>query len=202
MDQLKIGKFISECRKSKNLTQLQLAEKLFVTDRAVSKWENGRSIPDSSIMLELCSVLDITVNDLLSGEKVAMENNVEVLEKNLLNAIKEKEIVDKKMLNIEIFIGIMSSVVFLGIIFAACFLNIPDLARILLIVGGTIFFIPSIAICISIEQKAGYYVCPNCGKHYVPTYKSVLFAMHTSRTRYMKCPHCGKKGWHKKEISK
>ena len=70
MDQIKIGKFISECRKKQNLTQSQLAEKLFITDRAISKWENGRAMPDSSIMLKLCEILNITVNDLLNGEIV------------------------------------------------------------------------------------------------------------------------------------
>ena len=68
MDQIKIGKFIAECRKKNNLTQMQLAEKLNITDRAISKWENGKSMPDSSIMLELCNELKISVNELLSGE--------------------------------------------------------------------------------------------------------------------------------------
>ena len=67
MDQIKIGKFITEKRKERGLTQLQLADKLGITDRAVSKWETGRSLPDASIMLELCSILEITVNDLLNG---------------------------------------------------------------------------------------------------------------------------------------
>ena len=74
MDQVKIGRFIAERRKKENLTQLQLAEKLNITDRAVSKWERGKAMPDSSIMLALCNVLKITVNDLLSGEVVTMEN--------------------------------------------------------------------------------------------------------------------------------
>ena len=74
MNQIKIGKFITERRKNVNLTQMQLAEKLNITDRAVSKWETGRAMPDSSIMLELCDVLQITVNDLLSGEVITMDN--------------------------------------------------------------------------------------------------------------------------------
>ena len=72
MDQIKIGKFISECRKKQNLTQSELADKLGITDRAVSKWETGRAMPDSSLMLELCEILKITVNDLLSGVVVSM----------------------------------------------------------------------------------------------------------------------------------
>ena len=69
MDQIKIGKFIAECRKQKNLSQLQLAAMLKITDKAVSKWERGISKPSSSIMLELCEILDISVNELLNGEK-------------------------------------------------------------------------------------------------------------------------------------
>ncbi len=71
---MKIGKFIAACRKEKGLTQMQLAEKLNITNRAVSKWETGKSMPDVSIMLELCSELDINVNELLSGERIPMEN--------------------------------------------------------------------------------------------------------------------------------
>ena len=74
MNQTEIGMFIAKCRKEKELTQAQLAERLNITDRAVSKWETGKSLPDSSIMLELCGILGITVNELLSGEKVDMEN--------------------------------------------------------------------------------------------------------------------------------
>ena len=72
MDQTEIGKFIAKCRKKKKLTQAQLAERLGITDRAVSKWETGKSMPDSSIMLELCEILGITVNALLSGEEIDM----------------------------------------------------------------------------------------------------------------------------------
>ena len=91
MDQVKIGKFIAECRKSQGLTQMQLAEKLGITDRAISKWETGRAMPDTSLMLDLCKILNITVNDLLSGEKVSMENNNQNNEQLLLDMAKELE---------------------------------------------------------------------------------------------------------------
>lgn len=90
MNQEEIGKFIAKCRKGKNLTQAQLAEKLNITDRAVSKWENGKSMPDSSIMLELCEILGITVNELLSGEKITMENSEKKADENLI-ALKKKD---------------------------------------------------------------------------------------------------------------
>ena len=91
MDQVKIGKFISECRRAQGLTQIQLAEKLNITDRAVSKWETGKSMPDSSIMLELCDILSISVNELLNGEKISMENNNDKNEQLLLDMAKELE---------------------------------------------------------------------------------------------------------------
>ena len=72
MDQVKIGKFIAEHRKKNKLTQMQLAERLGITDRAISKWETGRSVPDVAIMLDLCSELKISVNDLLMGESVQL----------------------------------------------------------------------------------------------------------------------------------
>ena len=90
MDQIEIGKFIAKCRKEKKLTQVQLAEKLNITDRAVSKWETGKSMPDSSIMLELCEILGITVNELLSGEEIGMESYEKKADENLI-ALKRKE---------------------------------------------------------------------------------------------------------------
>lgn len=87
MNQEKIGKFIAECRKDKNLTQLQLAEILGVTDRSVSKWENGRCMPDLSLFKPICTELDITINELLSGERIEKELYQEKLEENIVNTI-------------------------------------------------------------------------------------------------------------------
>lgn len=81
MDQTKIGAFIAQCRKEKGLTQAQLAEKLNVTDRAVSKWERAKCMPDSFIMLELCKILDITVNEFLSGERIVIDKYEDYAEK-------------------------------------------------------------------------------------------------------------------------
>ncbi|MEG0452636.1 MAG: helix-turn-helix transcriptional regulator [Coprobacillus sp.] len=104
MNQEKIGKFITACRKEKKLTQFQLAEKLNITDRAVSKWETGKSLPDPSIMLELCALLNITVNELLTGERLSMENYKENAEKNLFEQQRKEARIkaDKKILNIVI----------------------------------------------------------------------------------------------------
>ena len=91
MNQIKIGKFIAECRKRNNLTQMQLAEKLNITDRAISKWENGKAMPDSSIMLDLCKELNISVNELLSGEMIEMKNYDKRAEENLLKLNESNE---------------------------------------------------------------------------------------------------------------
>lgn len=98
MNQETIGIFISACRKEKGLTQAQLAEKLNITNRAVSKWETGKSIPDAAIMLDLCEILGISVNELLSGERIAMENYQKRAEKNLVE-LQQKATSAQKSLN-------------------------------------------------------------------------------------------------------
>ena len=206
MDLIKIGKFIAEKRKAKNLTQLQLAERLYVTDRAVSKWECGRSLPDSSIMLELCEVLDISVNELLTGEELEMETYSKQAEENLIQMIKEKENSDKRLLNLEIVLGITGTLFLLVMMFTGIlgyqYLRLPLWAMILMMVVGFVVFMVAILFCVLIEQKAGYYECKECHQTFVPTYLQVLFAPHINRTRYMKCPHCGKRAYQKKVISK
>ena len=181
---------------------MQLAEKLGITDRAVSKWETGKSLPDASIMLELCGLLKITVNDLLCGEVVSMENYNEKTEKTLIEMVKQKEAADKRMLTFEIVIGVLSTVFLFTLIFLASFIQMQTWLRITLISFAMVQFIISMIFALRIEQVAGYYECRKCGHKYVPDYKSVTFAMHMGRTRYMKCPECGKKSWQKKVISK
>ncbi len=202
MDQVKIGKFIADCRKKTNLTQMQLAEKLNITDRAISKWETGKSLPDSSIMLELCDILGISVNDLLCGEIVTMANYNKELENNLLEIIKQKEQADKRLLSIEVFIGITAIIVLFALIFVAAFIQMETWLRISLIVFGFILFWAGCFYALRIEQVAGYYECEHCKHRYVPTYKAVNMAMHMGRTRYIRCPQCGKKSWQKKVLSK
>ena len=202
MDQIKIGKFIAERRKLKNLTQAQLAEKLNITDRAVSKWENGRSLPDSSIMLELCEMLEITVNDLLSGEVVVMEKYNKELENNLLEIVKEKERADRRLLRIETVMGFVSVALMLALCVFAAYAPIEDWIRIVLIIIGFIPVIVLTPFMIRIEQIAGYYECKKCGHRHIPKYSSVFTSMHRGRTRYMKCPKCHERSWQKKVISK
>lgn len=202
MDQIKIGKFIAECRKKNNLTQMQLAEKLNITDRAISKWENGKGMPDSAIMLDLCSELQISVNELLSGEVLEVNNYNEKLEQNLIDIVRQKEESDKKILTMEIAMGVASIIIFLILVMTASFIEMQYWVRLLIIIPSTIFIFIVCLLLLRIEQTAGYYECQKCHYKYVPTYSSVLWAMHINRTRYMKCPKCNEKSWQKKIISK
>lgn len=202
MDQIKIGAFIAERRKAKNLTQAQLAEKMNVTDRAVSKWERGKCLPDSAIMLDLCHALGITVNDLLYGEVITMENTNEKHEQQLLELVKQKEEADKRLLLVEIIIGIFAITVMLGLCVIAAYAPIEDWLRITLIIIGFVPVLVLTPFMLKIEQTAGYYECKECHHKYIPAYKSVFVSMHMGRTRYMKCPECGKRSWQKKVISK
>lgn len=202
MDQIKIGKFISERRKSVGLTQAQLAEKLNITDRAVSKWETGRAMPDSSLMLELCEILKISVNDLLCGEVVTVENYNKELERNLLEMVKAKEQADKRLLALEWVIGILSCIVLFAPILIGALLPMENWQRIACVFSGFIPALVGFFFTLRIEQVAGYYECKKCGHKYVPTYKAMTMAPHMGRTRYMKCPKCGEKSWQKKTLNK
>ena len=202
MDQVKIGKFIADRRKRANLTQMQLAEKLGITDRAISKWETGRALPDSSIMLQLCDLLGITVNDLLSGEVIVVDNYNKEMENNLLELVKQKEKNDKWLLSLEVVVGVVCVAIMFVLIMIAALAPMEDWLRITLIVIG---ILPLLIVCpflLRIEQVAGYYECRHCKHRYVPTFKAVNMAPHMGRTRYTRCPECGKKSWQKKVLTK
>ena len=202
MDQIKIGAFIAERRKLKKLTQAKLGEVLGVSDRAVSKWERGISMPDVSLMQPLCKTLDITVNDLLNGEVVDMKEYNEKNEKLLIDMAKQKEDADKRLLRFEIVIGLICTAILLGLTAFASYADMPEGQRVVLILIGLVPFLVACPFMISIEQKAGYYECQNCHHRYVPTFKSVFMAPHMGRTRKMRCPECSEKTWQKKVISK
>ena len=202
MDQIKIGRFIAACRKTQGLTQMQLAEKLNITDRAVSKWETGKAMPDSSLMLELCQTLGITVTDLLSGEVVTMDNYNKELENTLLDMIRQKQEADKRLLSLEIVVGVMLVVLMLALCAVASFVQMAEWLRILLILIGFTPLLIAMPFLLRIEQTAGYYACAKCGHRYVPSYSSVLWAPHINRTRHMRCPACGKRSWNKKVLTR
>ena len=202
MNQIKIGKFIAECRKQKSLTQMQLAEKLGITDKAISKWERGIAMPDTSIMIELCDILDISVNELLSGEKISMENNNQKNEQLFLDMAKELEKKNKTIWNA---MWIIMTVSILGLIgglaLIAFFVPEGPWMLVAIIALCVVFFIPCFY-ALKLEISVGAYKCQNCGYEIVPTYKQALNAMHRGTTRHLKCPKCNKRTWCKKVIKK
>ena len=200
MDQIKIGKFIAECRKKNKLTQMQLAEKLNITDRAISKWENGKTMPDSSIMLDLCNELKISVNELLSGELISMENKSEKQEEILLDMAKQVEQKNKIIwTSMWVIMGVSMIALFVGICIAA-FLIPEGIGQLITILGICIVFLIPCFYALKLEVSVGAYKCKNCGNEIIPTYSEALWAMHRGTTRYLKCPKCNKRTWCKKII--
>ena len=202
MDQIKIGKFINQCRKEKKLTQTELAEMLNITDRAISKWENGICLPDSGTMLALCEILNITINDLFSGEKVDMNDYYKKAEQNLLAMQKLKEEADKRLLRVETIITSLTLLIYITLVMIVIFNDLSEKLSALILIPLTIFVFMICLLALRIEQQAGYYECQKCHHKYIPTYSSVFLAAHINRTRYMKCPKCHQRSWQRKVINK
>jgi len=202
MDQIKIGKFIAACRKEQKLTQLQLADKLGITDKAVSKWERGIAMPDTSIMLELCELLQINVNELLSGERITMENKNQKNEELMLDLAKEIAQKNKTIWTTMWVIMIVSMLGLLGGCAVVYFFVPEGVWQAVSVIGICILFLLPCFYALKLEVSVGAYKCKNCGHEFVPTYTQALNAMHMGFTRYLKCPQCGKRTWCKKVFKK
>ena len=194
MDQIKIGKFIAECRKKQNLTQAQLAEKLNITDRAISKWETGKAMPDSNIMLELCYILGINVNELLCGEIIDMEKKDEQLNELIFQMAKNEERYHKRLLH-SAYVIIATSLTALICLMSLISLLIPECGfqEFLIIVSVILFIIPCM-IALKFKAETGYYECKNCQHMFVPNYKEITL-LQTPTKRLLKCPKCSKWTW-------
>lgn len=186
MNQEKIGAFIARRRKEKKLTQAKLASYLGITDRAVSKWERGKGLPDPVYMLELCRLLDISVNELLTGEFIEETKYQQKAEDNLLIMAKQEVKQTKKMFFYENVIGIGSTIIFTILIFMSVYFVESEGIKILLFIFAFLFLITGVSIALKIETEEGYYECQKCHHKYIPSYRQVYFAMHIGRTRYMK----------------
>ena len=198
MDQIKIGKFIAECRKKKNLTQAQLAEKLNITDRAISKWETGKAMPDSDIMLELCCILGINVNELLYGEMIDMEQKDAQLNDLIFQMAKNEERYHKRLQHSALVI-VATSLIALICLITLISLLIPECGfqNFLILVSVILFIIPCL-IALKFKVETGYYECKNCQHMFVPNYKEIALLMQTPTRRLLKCTKCGKWTWCKK----
>ena len=202
MDQIKIGKFISEMRKEQNLTQRQLADSLSISDKTISKWERGKGLPEVSLMMPLCDILGISVNELLSGEKIVMENNERKNDQLLLKMAKELEEKNKTIWRTMWVIMIVSITALLAGIFLTAFLIPEGPWQLVSMLGICIVFMIPCFYAVKLEVSVGAYKCKNCGNEFVPTYKEVMMAMHRGFTRHLVCPECGKRTWCKKVIKK
>ncbi len=193
MDQIRIGKFIAETRKARKLTQRQLADALSVSDKTISKWECGKGLPEVSLMLPLCDELDITVNDLLSGEKVSDSDYQKKAEGNMMNLMKENE-ENKKRMALSIICGVITIIAVCALVVIASYIKLPTVARIALILFAAATGVTGIAAAAMLEIKAGYYECPHCKELFVPTMREYVKGYHTFLKRRLTCPKCGKSG--------
>lgn len=201
MDQIAIGKFIAEERKRKGYTQKQLSEKLEISDKTVSKWERGNGFPEVSLLLPLCKELDITVNELLSGERVSLEDYQRKAEENMVNLVKEAQESRKKI--------ILSAVVALLVIVAAVplfvlsgALEMDTWLRCVLIAIGFVVSFLGIAVACVLDREAGAFECPECKTRFVPDMKAYVMGPHTITKRKLTCPHCGAHKYCKKVLTR
>ena len=201
MDQIRIGKFIAESRKSRNLTQRQLADALSISDKTISKWECGKGLPDVSLMLPLCTALDITVNDLLSGERVSATDYQQKAEGNMMNLMKENEENRKKMA-LSIITGVISIIAVCALIVIASFLDLPVIVRIILVVFSVAVALTGIAAAAMLDIKAGYFECSQCKELFVPSMDEYVKSYHTFTKRRLTCPKCGKTGMCRHRITR
>lgn len=201
MDQIRIGKFIAESRKSRNLTQRQLADALSISDKTISKWECGRGLPEVSLMLPLCAELDITVNDLLSGEKVSSTDYQKRAEGNMVNLMKENE-ENRKRMALSIITGVVTIVAVCALIIIASFIELPAVVRIMLLVFSIAVGAAGIAAAAMLDMKAGYFECPYCKELFVPGMDEYVKGCHTVTKRRLTCPKCGKTGMCKHRITR
>lgn len=203
MDQVKIGKFISDERKAKGYTQKQLSELLEISDKTISKWECGNGFPEASLLLPLCNELEITVNELLTGERISQQNYKKKAEENMVNMIREKEENKQKIL-LTTIIGVISTITFVTLLLVVCFytdvITLP-IKIVLMIIALSVF---GVGLCVAMwgDRKIGYFKCRNCNELFTPTFMQYNMGMHLLSTRYLKCPHCKTRTWCRKVMTK
>ena len=201
MDQVKIGRFIKAIRKEKNLTQREVAERLSISEKTVSKWETGNGLPEVGLMLPLCELLEISVNELLSGERLDEKRYFEKAEQNIMSLIQEKTEAKKKLI-IAVIVGVITLLAGLTIVLLAGLLEMKTWLRVLLNVIAFVVIGTGIGIACVLDRDAGVYECKHCGERFMPTMKAYLIAPHRPTTRKLKCPNCGKTSYCRKRLSK
>lgn len=201
MDQIKIGGFIAEERKRKGYTQKILSEKLGISDKTISKWERGNGFPEVSLLIPLCSELDITVNELLSGERVSEEQYRKKAEENMVNLVKEAQ-ENKKKIILSVMVGILTIIAAVPLFIVAGMFDMRTGVRITFIAIGIVVLIIGIAVACIMDREAGAFECPECHERFIPDMKSYIMAAHTLTKRKLICPKCGAHRYCKKVLTK
>lgn len=199
MDYQKIGLFIAQERKALKFTQADFAQKLYVSEKTVSKWENGRGLPDTSLLMSICSIFSISLNELLSGERLPENKYKEKAEDNMTELLVQRRN-NKHKIVFSVVLLIAAFSVLLVCVALASFLTIPTWLRICLIVYGILICIFGLVVAIIYDINVGSFECKYCGKKFVPTTKEYIFSYHTFTKRRLKCPHCGETGMFKKRL--
>lgn len=198
MNYQKIGLFIAQERKAHNLTQAELAQQLYVSEKTVSKWENARGLPDTSLLISICNIFDISINELLSGERLSDNNYKQKAEDNMTELLIQRN--NKNKLAFSAMLFAVGFSVLLVCVALASFLTMPTWLRICLIVYGSLVCIMGLIVVVVYDTKIGSFECNYCGKKFVPTAKEYVFSYHTFTKRKLKCPHCGRTGMFKKKL--
>ena len=193
MDQIKTGKFIASLRKEKKLTQVSLANRLGISDKTVSKWERGAGLPDVSLMLPLCDILEISVNELLIGERLTDADYKKNAEVTIMNLVQENKESKKRILQ-SVICGTITIIAVCSLVVIASYIEMPAAIRIAIIIFAFITAAAGIGTAATLEVKAGYYKCPKCGHLFAPAIKDYIKGYHTVTKRRLTCPECGKTG--------
>lgn len=201
MDQIKIGSFIAKERKSKGYTQRQLADIIGISDKTVSKWERGNGFPEVSLLLPLCEELEISVNELLTGERVSEEEYRKKAEENMLNLVKEAQESKKKIILSAAIAG-LSLIAAVPLLVISGVLEMKTWLRIVLIgIGLFVLFAGIIVACI-LDKDAGAFECPECHERFVPEMGAYIMGAHTLTKRKLRCPKCGSSRYCKHVLTK
>lgn len=190
MDQIKTGRFIAGERKRKGCTQKQLAETLNISDKTISKWERGGGFPEVSLLLPLCGELGVTVNELLSGERVSPEDYQKKAEENMMNLVKEAQENRKKII-LSALVALLALAAALPLVIVAGALEMETWLRCLLIGIGLVVAVLGIIIACILDRDAGAFECPQCHQRFVPEMGAYIMGPHTITKRKLRCPHCG-----------
>jgi transcriptional regulator with XRE-family HTH domain/predicted RNA-binding Zn-ribbon protein involved in translation (DUF1610 family) len=199
MDQIRIGKFIANARKEKGMTQRELADTLLISDKTISKWECGKGLPEVSLMLPLCEALDISVNDLLSGERISDIDYKKKAEENMMNLMKENQ-ENKKKEAIAIICAVITIIAVCSLVFISAYIEMHAAIRVALIVLAVVTAALGIGVASILENEASYFVCPHCHAEFKASMKDYVNGYHTFTKRYLKCPECGKSSMCKHKI--